>query len=44
LRDNKKILQYFKKYQQTETFSTRPEGPIYLAELLIDLGGEKKQG
>lgn len=40
LTDRKKSLAYYREYQKTAFFGTPyPDGPIYLAELLIDLGG-----
>ena len=32
-----------REYQTTEFFNVGPEGPIYLAELLIDIGGKKNK-
>ncbi len=41
LSDKKLSLKYLREYQQIKYFSEKPEGPIYLAELLISMGGEK---
>jgi len=41
LSDKKLSLKYLREYQQTKYFSEKPEGPIYLAELLISMGGDK---
>ena len=43
LNDKKKSLKYLREYQGTEFFKKGPEGPIYLAELLIDLGGKENK-
>ena len=43
MKDKKKSLKYLREYQQTEWFKDGPEGPMYLAELLIDMGGKKNK-
>ncbi len=43
LNDKKKSLTYLREYQGTEFFWVGPTGPIYLAELLIDLGGKENK-
>jgi tetratricopeptide (TPR) repeat protein len=40
LSDKKKSLDYFRQYQKSGHFGEEPEGVVYLAELLIDLGGK----
>ena len=41
LRDRKKALAYYREYQQTKYFATNTEAELFLAELLIQMGGEK---
>jgi len=41
LRDRKKALAYYREYQQTKYFTTNTEAQLFLAELLIQMGGEK---
>jgi hypothetical protein len=36
----KKSLAYYREYQQTPYFQQRDEGKVYLAELLISMGGK----
>jgi hypothetical protein len=43
LTDKKKSLQYYREYQATPYFEGNVEGQIYLAELLIDMGGKKNK-
>ena len=43
MRDRKKALAYYREYQQTEYFATNTEAQIYLAELLIQMGGDKNK-
>jgi tetratricopeptide (TPR) repeat protein len=39
MRDREKSLKYFREYQQTKFFATNTEVQLFLAELLIDMGG-----
>lgn len=41
LKDNDKALEYFREYQKTEFFNQKNDGPVYLAECLIDEGGDE---
>lgn len=43
LNDKELSLKYYREYQKTEFFALKAEGPIYLAELLIDLGGDENK-
>jgi tetratricopeptide (TPR) repeat protein len=43
LRDRKKALDYYREYQQTRYFATNTEAQLFLAELLIQIGGEKNK-
>jgi tetratricopeptide (TPR) repeat protein len=44
LNDKELSEKYYREYQKTEYFGVATEdGPIYLAELLIDLGGDKNE-
>lgn len=43
LKKTKKALEYYRQYQATEFFGIDPEGPLYLSELLIDIGGKKNK-
>lgn len=43
LADKKKALSYFREYQKTKYFGSQPEGVVYLAELLIDMGGKENK-
>jgi tetratricopeptide (TPR) repeat protein len=43
LRDRKKSLAYYREYQSTQYFATNTEAQIFLAELLIQIGGEKNK-
>ncbi|MCB2149460.1 MAG: hypothetical protein KQI81_23470 [Deltaproteobacteria bacterium] len=40
LYNKKKSLAYYREYQQTPYFQQRDEGKVYLAELLISMGGK----
>jgi tetratricopeptide (TPR) repeat protein len=41
--DRKKALAYYREYQQTEYFATNTEAQVFLAELLIEMGGDKNK-
>jgi tetratricopeptide (TPR) repeat protein len=43
LRDRKKSLAYYREYQQTPYFATNIEAQLFVAELLIQLGGEENK-
>jgi hypothetical protein len=43
LRDRKKSLAYYREYQQTQYFATNTEARLFLAELLIQMGGDKNK-
>ena len=43
LRDRKKSLAYYREYQQTQYFATNTEAQLFLAELLIQTGGDKNK-
>ena len=43
LRDRKKSLAYYREYQQTEYFATNTEAQLFLAELLIQIGGDENK-
>jgi tetratricopeptide (TPR) repeat protein len=43
LRDREKALSYYREYQQTPYFATNTEAQLFLAELLIQIGGEKNK-
>jgi tetratricopeptide (TPR) repeat protein len=43
LRDRKKSLAYYREYQQTKYFATNTEAQLFLAELLIQMGGDKNK-
>jgi tetratricopeptide (TPR) repeat protein len=43
LRDREKSLAYYREYQQTQYFATNTEAQLFLAELLIQIGGEKNK-
>ena len=43
LRDRKKSLAYYREYQETPYFATNTEAQLFLAELLIQMGGDKKK-
>ena len=40
LKDKKLSMKYFQEYKTTPYFEEKPEGKIYLAELLLDMGGK----
>ncbi len=40
LRDRKKSLAYYREYQQTPHFATNTEAQLFVAELLIQIGGD----
>jgi tetratricopeptide (TPR) repeat protein len=41
--DRKKSLKYYREYQATEYFADNIEAHVYLGELLIQMGGDKKR-
>ena len=43
LSDKDLSLKYLREYQKTEFYGVHPEGPIYLAELLIDMGSDENE-
>ncbi len=43
MRDRKKSLKYYREYQETEWFATNTEAQLFLAELLIQMGGKEKE-
>ncbi len=43
MRDRKKSLKYYREYQETEWFATNTEAQLFLAELLIQMGGKEKK-
>jgi len=43
LRNRKKSLVYYREYQTTQYFETNTEAQIFLAELLIQMGGQKNK-
>jgi hypothetical protein len=43
LRDRKKSLAYYREYQETQYFATNTEGQLFLAELLIQIGGNENE-
>ena len=44
MNDKEKSLQYYREYQKTQYFGNpHAEGPLYLAELLTDMGGDKNK-
>lgn len=44
LRDYDKAMKYIREYEQTEYFDDPPpDGPIFLAELLLKIGGDKNK-
>jgi tetratricopeptide (TPR) repeat protein len=42
-RDRKKALAYYREYQQTPYFATNTEAQLFVAELLIQMGGEENK-
>jgi len=43
MRDRKKSLKYYREYQQTEWFADNTEAQLFLAEVLIQIGGKDNQ-
>jgi len=43
MRDRQKSLQYYREYQATRFFATNTEAQLFLAELLIQMGGQEKK-
>lgn len=43
MRDRDKALGYFREYQKTGFFETNPEAQVYLADLLIQMGGDENK-
>ena len=43
LRDRKKSLAYYREYQDTKFFATNTEAQLFLAELLIQIGGDENK-
>ena len=43
LRDRKKSLAYYREYQETQYFASNTEAQIFLAELLIQIGGDENK-
>lgn len=43
VRDRDEALRYYREYQKTPFYKGDPEGPLFLAELLIEKGGEKNR-
>lgn len=43
LRDRDRALEYYREYQKTQFYGVKPEGYIYLAELLIQIGGDENE-
>ena len=42
-KDKKKALRFYREYQSTQYFNRKAEGKIYLAELLLELKGDKNK-
>lgn len=42
-KDKKKALKFYREYQKTRYFNEKVEGKIYLAEVLLELKGNKKE-
>ena len=42
-RDRKNSLKYYREYQETKYFETNTEVQLFLAELLIEMGGKEKK-
>lgn len=40
IQEQKKALKFYREYQRTQYFAEKDEGKVYLAELLLDLGGK----
>jgi tetratricopeptide (TPR) repeat protein len=43
LRDRDKSLAYYREYQETQFFATNTEAQLFLAELLIQIGGDENE-
>jgi hypothetical protein len=43
LRDREKSLKYYREYQETKFFATNTEAQLFLAELLIQIGGDENE-
>ncbi|MGD9416734.1 MAG: hypothetical protein PVJ18_17395 [Desulfobacterales bacterium] len=43
LRDREKSLAYYREYQQTQYFATNTEAQLFIAELLVQIGGDKNK-
>lgn len=43
LRDREKSLAYYREYQNTQYFATNTEAQLFLAELLIQIGGDQNK-
>ena len=43
MRDREKSLQYYREYQKTQWFASNTEVQLFLAEVLIQMGGKKKK-
>ncbi|MFC1895776.1 hypothetical protein ACFL0Q_03815 [Thermodesulfobacteriota bacterium] len=43
LKKKEKSLEYYREYQATAYFAQKPDGEVYFAELLIDMGGERNR-
>ena len=43
LHDRKKSLAYYREYQQTKYFASNTEAQLFLAELLIQMGGDENE-
>jgi tetratricopeptide (TPR) repeat protein len=43
LRDREKSLAYYREYEKTPYFATNTEAQLFLAELLIQIGGDKNK-
>ncbi len=43
MRDRKKSLAYYREYQETPYFATNTEAQLFLAELLIQMGGDQNK-
>jgi len=41
--NKKKALEYYREYEKTSFFKQEAEGKVYLAELLLKIGGEKNK-
>ena len=43
LRDRKKSITYYREYQETKFFATNTEAQLFVAELLIQMGGDQNK-